>query len=109
MNASRTDCFRSIALLLSAAALRSTATADASRAKFPREGLWHGEFDVNGDPLFTIAIDRKGEVREIYAGCMGESTGEYFKDYVRKVDATMDALLTEPVPADETRPSAVGR
>ena len=57
----------------------------------------------------TIVIDRKGEVREIYTGYTGEITGEYFNEYVRKFDATMDTLLAEPVPADEPRLSAVGR
>ena len=57
----------------------------------------------------TIVIDRKGEVREIYTGYTGEITGEYFNEYVRKFDATMDTLLAEPAPADEPRLSAVGR
>jgi peroxiredoxin len=48
----------------------------------------------------TIVIDRKGDVREIYTGYTGEITGEYFKDYVRKFNENMDALLAEPVPAD---------
>lgn len=53
----------------------------------------------------TILIDRKGEVREIYTGYTGEITGEYFKDYVRRFNETMDALLAEPAPdapADDT-------
>jgi peroxiredoxin len=46
----------------------------------------------------TIVIDRKGDVREIYTGYTGEITGEYFKDYVRKFNENMDALLAEPAP-----------
>ena len=64
MNASRIARFRSIALLLSTAALLSTATADARRAHFPREGVWRGVFDVNGDPLpfqFEIKGKRAGD------------------------------------------------
>lgn len=57
----------------------------------------------------TIVIDRKGEVREIYTGYTGEITGDYFKDYVGKFNATMDALLAEPAPHDGERLSAVGR
>lgn len=48
----------------------------------------------------TIVIDRKGEMREIYTGYTGEITGGYFKDYVRKFNTNMDALLAEPNPYD---------
>jgi hypothetical protein len=64
MNASRISRFRSFALLLSAAALLSAATADARRAHFPREGVWRGVFNVNGDPLpfqFEIKGKRPGD------------------------------------------------
>ncbi len=47
----------------------------------------------------TIVIDRKGEVRQIYTGYTGEVTGEYYKEYVRRFNDTMDALLAEPTPA----------
>jgi peroxiredoxin len=55
----------------------------------------------------TIVIDRKGEVREIYTGYTGEITGNYFKDYVHRFNATMDALLAESVP-EATQLSASG-
>lgn len=54
----------------------------------------------------TIVIDRKGEVREIYTGYTGEITGEYFKDYTRKFNENMDALLAEPNPYDAKLSSA---
>jgi len=43
----------------------------------------------------TILIDRKGVVRQIHTGYTGEVTGQYYKDYVAKWNADLDALIAE--------------
>jgi peroxiredoxin len=49
----------------------------------------------------TIIIDRKGTVRQIYTGYTGEITGDYYKDYVKRFNTTLDALISEPNPYDQ--------
>ncbi len=48
----------------------------------------------------TIIIDRNGDVRQIHTGYTGEVTGNYFKDYVKKWNDDLDALIAEPVRQD---------
>lgn len=54
----------------------------------------------------TILIDRKGDVRQIYTGYTGEITGEYYKDYVKRFNATLDELIAEPIPHAGTQAHA---
>ncbi|WP_052353911.1 peroxiredoxin family protein [Flectobacillus major] len=49
----------------------------------------------------TIIIDRNGDVREIYTGYTGEITGKYFKDYTKKFNKVLDALIAEPNPYEK--------
>lgn len=44
----------------------------------------------------TIMIDKKGTVREIYAGFTGQATGKYFDDFTAKFNQQVDKLLAEP-------------
>ncbi len=54
----------------------------------------------------TIIIDRAGKVREIYTGYTGEITGEYYQDYVKRFNKTLDALIAEPNPFAANRVAA---
>ena len=45
-----------------------------------------------------VLLDRGGRVREIYTGFSSPETGEPYRQFVQRFNATVDALLAEPVP-----------
>ncbi len=45
-----------------------------------------------------VLLDRRGRVREIYTGFSSPETGEPYLQFVQRFNATVDALLAEPVP-----------
>jgi thiol-disulfide isomerase/thioredoxin len=48
----------------------------------------------------TIFIDRGGNVRSIHTGFAGPATGRHFDELVNDFNSRINALITEPVPAN---------
>lgn len=71
--------------------IAGTSDKDDAAAKLPQ---------LSGVYAFptTIFVDRQGKVRKIHTGFSGPATGAHYDRLIGEFEATVDALLAEPLP-----------